>query len=119
MRTMADIMQRLPRGINRMCAFPASRRLLWGQEAIDDGPTADSFLRKRVLPKEYGPGPKGGKLAYTLGCRKATRRAPAWNQNTTSGGRAAVPQPNLAKSLEERHPWACCFVFWERFPSAF
>ena len=49
---------------------------------------------------------------------QGARRAPARNQKVSSGGRAAVPQPKLVKNLKERHRWACCSVFWERFLSA-
>jgi hypothetical protein len=75
-------------------------------------------LRTPSCGKRHRPGPNRGKLTYTLGRRKTTRRAPARNQKVISGGRAVVPQPNLVKSLEERHRWVCCSVFWEQFPSA-
>ena len=75
-------------------------------------------LRTPPCGKKHLAGPNRDKLRYTLGRLKATRQARARNQKVSSGGRAVVLQPNLVKSLEERHRWACCFVFWEQFPSA-
>jgi hypothetical protein len=87
-------------------------RRLWRRQPMPDA------LRTPPCGKKHLPGPNRDKLRYTLGRLKATRQARARNQKVSSGGRAVVLQPNLVKSLEERHRWACCFVFWEQFPSA-
>jgi hypothetical protein len=83
-------------------------------EATDARRNADSSLRKEAPPEPeqrqteiYSRVPEGHEAS--LGSES---KGQLW------GARRGSP-PNLVKSIEERHRWACGSVFLEQFPSAF